>query len=40
LPGIVLSSRLLELSAQMREYDWGNFYLRTHVELRRFLAGD
>jgi len=38
LPPITLSSRLIELSQEMREYDWDNFYLRTHAELRAFLT--
>lgn len=40
LPPITLSSELIDLSQHMREYDWDNFYLRTHAELRTFLSED
>ncbi|MBE8470271.1 toll/interleukin-1 receptor domain-containing protein [Streptomyces justiciae] len=38
LPPVTLSSRLIELSADMRPYDWDHFYVRTHAELSAFLA--
>jgi hypothetical protein len=38
LPAITLSSRQLRVSADMPEYDWGHYYLRTHRELREFLG--
>ncbi|WP_181387085.1 toll/interleukin-1 receptor domain-containing protein [Streptomyces sp. Act143] len=40
LPPVTLSGRLIELSADMRPYDWDHFYVRTHAELRAFLAGE
>jgi hypothetical protein len=39
-PKIPVSSALLKTSSQMREHDWGNFYLRCHKEINSFLAGD
>lgn len=40
LPPITSSSQLIELSRHLGEYDWDNFYLRTHAELRAFLSED
>lgn len=37
LPYITLSSQQLELSEDMRKYEWEHFFLRTHDFLRRFL---
>jgi hypothetical protein len=37
LPYITLSSQQLELSKDMRQYDWDHFFVRSHDFLRRFL---
>ena len=34
---IPISSQLLRDSETMREYDWGNFYLRCHAQINAFL---
>ncbi|MFH9039478.1 toll/interleukin-1 receptor domain-containing protein [Streptomyces sp. NPDC017966] len=40
VPEITLSSRLIQLSEQMRPYSWDRFYLRNHALLRDFLSED
>jgi hypothetical protein len=37
LPSITLSTQQLELSKDMRPYDWDNFFVRSHDFFRRFL---